>query len=226
MPGLVRTLLSALASSQLLIKKVLGQSSSDFSKFPTCAQQYLAAAEPPECDDGYNTATDDCLCSNTGYFLTNSAIAIGANCGCDVLTTSAYLLVSICEEYAGDISMTEDQIIATGWGGSPTCSTVSATSSTPFTTTSSSPSTTAISPASSSMGTSLPTPAAKTSSGGLDADGKVTLALSIPGALIAIAEIIGWFVTGSWKWFLCGANKKQQQYQTLYQPGVYDRGRY
>ena len=135
MPGLVRTLLSALASSQLLINNVLGQSSSDISKFPICAQQYLAAAEPPECDDGYNTATDDCLCSNTGDFLTNSAIAIGANCGCDILTTSAYLLVSICDDYAGGISMNEDQIIAAGWGGSPTCSTTSTTSSAPVTTT-------------------------------------------------------------------------------------------
>lgn len=81
---------------------------------------------PAICENlGDATTTDECLCYDN-EFLTNSALGIFANCGCTDLIISADLLVSICEEYAGGISMSFTEIIAAGDGGNSACESSSA----------------------------------------------------------------------------------------------------
>ena len=92
-----------------------------FAPYPPCAIQYLCGAVPAQCLklDGAS-ATDECLCANTN-FLTDSALGIYVNCGCDMLTKSAVLRVSICNEYAPDVPVTVEQYIAAGDGGQSSC---------------------------------------------------------------------------------------------------------
>ena len=194
------------------------QAQNFFENYPFCAQQYLNEAFPGECNTGDLTTEDECLCSNTDYFITNSMLSIGVNCGCDIVWATAYLMVTICDEYAGGSSMNEGQMIAAGNGGTSTCSTATATPTLPSTLQPPVPTTTGASPVSS---TTAPTPHPTQTSKELDADGKLSLAVGLPGALFACIQIIGWIATRRFLWmFACCA--REPKYQTLYQsPSAY-----
>ena len=212
-PGCILRTLSFLLFVQI-------QAQNAFANYPYCAQQYLNEAFPEECNTGVLTTLDECLCSNTDYFISNSMLSIGVNCGCDTVWATAYLMVTICDEYAGGSSMNEGQMIAAGNGGTSTCSTTTATPTLPSTLQPAVPTTTPASPTTatySSPASSTATPTSQ-SSHGLDADGKLTLAVGLPGAIFACIQIIGWIRTRSFFWMFakcCGA--KDPKYQTLYQ---------
>lgn len=213
-PGCILSTLGFLLFTSQVLLFVQVQAQNYFANYPLCAQQYLNGAFPNDCDTGYIITIDDCLCSNTDYFISNSMLSIGVNCGCDIVWASAYLMVTICEEYAGGSSMNEGQMIAAGNGGTSTCSTTTATPTLPSTLQPAVPTTTKASPASS---TTTPASNPAQSSHGLNADGKLSLALGLPGALFAIIQIIGWIMSGEFLWMYNKCCHRGPRYNTLYQ---------
>ena len=189
---------------------------------PECAQPYLQDAyEASSCNSYQGTnARAECYCQDTGY-LTNSALGIGANCGCPVLSTSAQAIVDSCNDVGGPCIWTESEIIAAGNNGDPSCFTTATSPSSPSTTVGpSSPTTPSAADSNPDGVTNLK------SSGGLDADGKASLALGIPAAIVAIIQLVGWIRYKSWRWMFDSSSRGQPQIKTLYHPVANARALY
>jgi hypothetical protein len=119
----------------LLLDLSLSQSCDvGFEPYPECAREYLCNVVPTDCLNlGTASNTDECLCTST-TFLTNSALSIYANCGCDILSRTATLIASICSEYAPDAPVSAQDYIAGGNGGQSACTSFSTTTASPTST--------------------------------------------------------------------------------------------
>jgi hypothetical protein len=97
----------------------------NFSLYPVCAQKYLYADTPSQCDYG-NTADDLtkvedlCLCSNSA-FLNAVSQQVFVYCGCEELTAMANMAIGICESCQAVPLYSARQLITIGDGGACPC---------------------------------------------------------------------------------------------------------
>lgn len=150
-----------------LSQVILAWQPSDFSGYPSCAQNIWLDLAPESCDYGDSTtaeleATNSCLCYDTEY-LKAAAQAIWTSCGCSILLQSAGISEAGCIEFGGGTSLGADEFVAAGDGGQATCQDPGQTSTSPSSSPSSSSSSS--SPSSSPSPSPSSSPAAHTSSG-------------------------------------------------------------
>ncbi|KAK3323733.1 hypothetical protein B0T19DRAFT_212792 [Cercophora scortea] len=173
----------------------------DFSPYPANSQDCLAkAVVSSNCGAGTEntvTATNSCLCSNGGNFVTSAAACLGSSDPNDL--SSVYLtLKDVCSKSSTPLSVGEEQYLAAaGFKGTLTATqptpTKTASSISSAAPTSTSPTTTTTAPETTATGADDPKPTKNAN----DSQGNKGLSTGVKAAVIAGSAVAGLVLLGS-----------------------------